>query len=740
MDEILKYFQIANRRKWWALAVFGSVVAVSVLYTFSVTPIYEATGQLLLKRNRNTGSIGDIGEKLGQLEALGTQSSPVNTEIEVIRSLPLAEKIIEALDLKDEKGGKLEFKDFSKDLRVKNTRLTDVVEVVYKDSNPAKAANVVNKLFELYIQNDIANNRQEAQLARIFIEKQLPKVEENVKKAEVSLREFKELNQIINLPIESKAAVETIGEIKKQISIATADLASITTQSKSLQASLGMEANAAFLWGSPSIQQVLGELQQTGQRIAVEKARYQDANPVIIDLKRRQVTLEALLEERVGQEMAAKLKQRDRASQINITQQELVNNFVRLETERLGLIAKTESLSRLLQAFQARTVILPKLEQQQGALERRLKVAQSTYEILLTRLQNVKVAENQTVGNVRIIAPAVAPDLNDQVFPRKSLTIGIGVLFGFILAALAVTILEIMDRSIKTIDEIRDLSSYPIIGIIPDFANAKTRKKLLNGLHQNNSRLHNSQVNNSQNNGAIATYTSSLIVRDAPRSPISESFRILQTNLQFSNSDNNLKVIVITSSVPQEGKSTTAANLALTFADLGKRVLIIDVDMRRPSQQKIWQIDNKIGLSSVLTDQKSLDDAKQNIIKNLDVVTSGPIPPNPVTLIQSKRMAEIVEMAAQEYDLVILDSPPVTVAADASILGKIGNGILLVVRPEVADSSSFSHTRRVFEQSDQNVLGMVINGVTIEHNSYSYSHPSNYYGEGEENKKSTSVL
>jgi polysaccharide biosynthesis transport protein len=715
MDEIQRYLQIAYRRKWWAIAVFGSVVIVSILFSVFATRLYEASGQLLLKRNRSSSSIGDIGEKLGQLEALGTQSSPVNTEIEVIRSMPIGEKIIEELKLKDPKGRRLEYIEFIKSLRVKNTRQTDILEVVYKDTDRFKSAAIVNKLFDLYIENDISNNRQEARAAKVFIEKQLPQVEETVKQAELSLREFKELNQVIDLTSEAKSAVDSIGDIRKQVSAVQAELSSTTVQSQNLQSSLGMEADAAFLWGSPSVQQVLGELQQVGQKIAVEQIRYQDRSPVIIDLRRKQASLNSLLEQRVGEEMAAKLQDRARISQVDSTQQELINSFVKLETERLGLTAKSARLSSQLQAYQDRTAILPKLEQQQRALERKLKVAQSTYEILLARLQSVKIAENQTVGNVRVIAPAVAPGIDDQVFPRKSLIIGIGALLGIALAALVVTILETLDRSIKTIDEIRDLSGYPIMGIIPDFnysSSRKTRKDIPSS--------------------AIATTTSQLIVRDAPRSPITEAFRILQTNLQFSNSDNSLKVIVVTSSVPQEGKSTIAANLALTMADLGKRVLLVDVDMRKPSQQKIWKLDNKVGLSSVLTDQTTLDLAKQQLSDHIDIVTSGPIPPNPVTLIQSKKMLDLVEMASHDYDLVILDSPPVTVAADASILGKIGNGILLVVRPEVADSGSFGYTKRVLEQSDQNVFGMVVNGITPENNSYSYNYyyyMSSYYGE-----------
>ncbi len=715
MEEVQKYWLILKRRKIPAAIAFGLVVILSIIFTALAKPVYEANGVLLLKRKSNASSIGDLADKLPQLESLSTQSSPVNTEMEVIRSIPIIQSTIDDLKLKDPNGKGISYVDFSKILKVKNTIKTDIIEVSYRNSNPEVAANVINKLFEIYIKGDIKNNRLEAQAAREFIELQLPKVEKVTREAEYALRQFKDANQVIDLGAEANAAVQRIGEISRQLTAAESDLSGLTTQSINLQKSLGMTSDMAFLWGSPSIQQTLGELQQVEQKIATEKSRFRDQNPVIIDLNLKKASLKNLLQQRAGVEMVDRLQERSQTLQTALPQQELINSFVKLETERLGLMTKIDTLNKAKDTFVQRTKILPQLEQQERELERRLKVAQSTYESLLSRLQAIRVTENQTIGNVRVVSPGLT--IEKPVFPQKGLIIILGVVLGLLLAGAVVTILEALDRSIKTIDEIRDLSIYPIMGIIPDFnnSNSATRK--------NRKGLPGSE---------LITVNSQLIVRDAPRSPITESFRILQTNLQFSNSDNSLKVIVVTSSVPQEGKSTTAANLALTIAELGKKVLIIDADMRKPSQHKVWQIDNKVGLSNVLTNQTTWTEAKQSLGENIDIVSSGPIPPNPVTLIKSKGMAELVEKVSKEYDLVILDSPPVTVAADASILGKIGNGILLVVRPEVADSGSFSYTKRVLEQSEQNVFGMVINGVTPENNSYSYNYyyyMSSYYGE-----------
>ncbi len=725
MDEIQKYWLILNRRKLPAGIVFVSIVVLSVFITLSTKPVYEAGGQILLKRKSSASSIGDLGEKLGQLEAFTNKSSPIDTEMEVIRSVPIIQKTIDELKLKSDVDGKdLLFTDFLKRLKVKNTRTTDIIELSYQDLDPQKAAIVVNKLSEIYIASDLENNRQEARSARKFIEQQLPKVERVAVEAESSLRRFKDENQIIDLTSEAKSAIEGISELSKQLALAQSELAKVTTQSTSLQKDLGMSADVAYVWTSPSIQQVLGDLQQVGQKLAIEKTRYRDDNPVILDLNFRQTSLKNLLQQRVGSEMAGKLQERAQTIRVGDKQQELVNSLVQVENERLGLISRVDSLTQTVSTYKQRTENLPKLEQTQRALERQLKVNETIYQSLLSRLQSIRIAENQTVGNIRVVSPALAPDKDKPIAPRKTLNISLGIVLGLILAGATAIVLEMFDRSIKTIDELRELASFPILGIIPDFAYAagsgKNRrgKKLL------------------PNNEIAATKASQVVVRDNPRSPISEAYRVLQTNLKFLSSDNPLRTIVVTSSVPKEGKSTTGANLAMAMAQLGRKVLIIDVDMRKPSQHKVWDIPNVKGLSNVLSDQDTLEEAKQNVAPNLDILTSGPLPPNPVTLIQSKRMIDLVASTAKEYDFVILDSPPMTVAADASILGKIADGILLVARPEVSDSGSFGYTKRLLEQTEQNTLGLVINGVVPENNAYGYNYyyyMSNYYGE-EENK------
>jgi polysaccharide biosynthesis transport protein len=196
---------------------------------------------------------------------------------------------------------------------------------------------------------------------------------------------------------------------------------------------------------------------------------------------------------------------------------------------------------------------------------------------------------------------------------------------------------------------------------------------------------------------------------------------MLQTNLRVFNSEQPIKVVVVSSAVAKEGKSTISANLATSISQLGRKVLLVDADLRNPSQHKIWEMANEVGLSNVLKSETDLEQAAAEVAPNLQVLAAGEYTNNPSALLDSSQMAIFIAQAAQKYDFVIIDSPPLTVAADATILGKLVNGILFVVRPGVADADSVSLAKELLEKADQNVLGIAINGVKASQQYSSYN-------------------
>jgi capsular exopolysaccharide synthesis family protein len=693
-----QYWFILRRRWLPAAIIFGGVVVLTTVTTLWQKPVYQAKGRLLIKTpNSITSAIAkdESRQQIGELISVGQASDPLKTQIGIIYSLSMAQKVIETLNLK------LEPEEFLERLSVENMERTDLLEVSYESTVPNEAALVVNKLMRLYQVNNVLSNKTDAAVARKFIVEQLPKTRGTVHQAEVALRNFEEQNNVVNLEKETESAVEVIAELEKQVSGAQGELADVKAQSELLRKKLGMNSQEAItassLSQSPGVQKALEELQQVESQLAIARTRYYETHPTVVDLKSKKASLEALLKGRIKQVVGDQKQRTHGNSQIEALKQQITADLVRLEAKRLGLANQVSALSTVLATYKQRTNILPRLKQRQHELERELEAAQSTYKTLLTRLEETRVEENRSVGNVRVVDEAEVPE--EPVAPDKVKNLALGSLLGILMGIGTALVLDTLDTSIKSVKEAREVFGYTLLGLIPLLGKSKKPTPSGEDLEQSAPKI---------------------VVRDNPCSPISEAYRMLQANLKFLNSDKQLKVVVVTSSVPQEGKSTVSANLAVAIAESGRRVLLVDADMRRPLQHQIWDLINEAGLSNVLVGQAELRTAIKEVTDNLHVLTAGAIPPNPMALLESKRMASMIENFSNHYDFVIIDTPSLSSAADAPILGKMADGILLVVRPGVVDAASAAAAQEFLERSGQNVLGQVINGVTSENKPYGY--------------------
>ncbi len=201
-----------------------------------------------------------------------------------------------------------------------------------------------------------------------------------------------------------------------------------------------------------------------------------------------------------------------------------------------------------------------------------------------------------------------------------------------------------------------------------------------------------------------------LITRRDPKSPISELYRTIRTNIDFSMIDKQLNTLICTSAKPCDGKTTTLTNLAVTFAQQGKKTLFVDADLRKPTGHMTFQLENDYGLTNVLTKKSTLKEAvATTVIEKLDVLTSGPLPPNPSELLGSQAMKELMREMAESYDLVLFDSPPVGAVTDAQVLGNLCDGALLVVRSNSTEKSQLVKAKELLEQANINIIGTILN-------------------------------
>lgn len=216
-----------------------------------------------------------------------------------------------------------------------------------------------------------------------------------------------------------------------------------------------------------------------------------------------------------------------------------------------------------------------------------------------------------------------------------------------------------------------------------------------------------------------------LITTINPRSPISEQYRTIRTNIQFSMIDDSFKILACTSPSPGEGKSTTIANLAVTFAGQGQKVLLVDADLRKPTIHRIMEVSNRKGLTTLITKKSSVKEAISSTkINNLHVLSSGPIPPNPSELLGSKMMKDVIESLSEKYDLILFDTPPVLAVTDAQVLGNRCDGVILVISSGETEKKNLVKAKELLDRAQVKVIGTIINGADEKSANYNY-----YYGE-----------
>jgi len=713
--DLSRYLLILKR--WWlpATAIFVATVMLSGVATQFMKPSYEAEGKLLFKipsfkvagSNLSPGS--SEGGDSGDLKPLVATQNPISSQIEVISSPTFLQRTIDKLQLKDNEGKPLEVEALQKALNLKIVGGTDVLRISYSSHDPQEAAAVVNTIMNSYLDNDITTNRSEAGATRQFMAKQLPKTQAAVDNAEVALRIFKQKHQIADLSAETQSAVATIGNLDNEMNTVKAQLDEVNAQTNQLRQKVELNSQEAIavsaLSQSPAVQGVLTQLQDTDRQLAIERSRFLDDNPVVVNLEAKKASLKSLLQQEVGQTVGNQTQVPQSQLQIGQLRQSLIQSFLQSEIQRFGLTKRLSSLYNSRSNYEQRVKLIPQLAQNQRELERKVAVADSTYQTLLKKVQELQLVENTNAAASRIISQALVP--KKQLTTKKIIVLVLGVMFGLFFATTTVLFLAMRDRSLKTLKEVREVFGYTLLGILP---------------------LSVKKVRSRYSNAELIDQT--IAVRDTPYSLTSEMYRMIQANLKFLSSDKVLKTIVVTSAVPKEGKSTVSANLAAAIAQLGRKVLLIDADMRIPSQHHLWQLTNAVGLSEVLVGQADFNIAVSKVMDNLDVLTAGVRPPNPLALLDSKRMASLIENFSSQYnyDFVIIDAPPLLLAADALTLSQMTDGILLVARPGVIDSNSAAAAEEMLERSSHNVLGLVVNGIIDKNESSSYfNHAKEYF-------------
>ena len=720
---LLDYLLVLRKHQWLITFFLLAVVSIVTIATFRMQPIYEATARVEIDRDTPAPfrfNEADQGGDFGDLEDyIVTQSKILQSETLAMQTVRLM-----GLDHLPQFGGRPGKTDkpapegsdaslrrpaalgaFLGGLTIKRVPNSRLLDVTFETTDPVLAAKVVNAHLNNFIEQNFRSRFDAATQASNWMAGQLNEMKIKVENAEDARLEYERDNQIWTVDEKSDISTEKLSELEKELTQAQAER---------------IEKEAVY------------QLAQSGNYDAISAVR---ESAVIQDILKQQTTLSAQYTDAVSQygpkfpkvlRIQAQLKDLD-----ELINREKVNIGNQVEADYRGARQRELLLKEALDEQRAEVNQTAEKLVQYSILKREADTNKQLYDGMLQKLKEAGITAGLRSSNIRIVDPALIPSYPSR--PNKTRNILLSIMVGFLGGVGLALLREYLDNTVKTPDDIETLARLPSLAVVPALTNSSGKRR------GRFSKLLKTSVVTSKEGRA------ELISHNMPQSQMSEAFRALRTSLLLSQADHPPQVILMTSALPREGKTTAAVNLAVTLAQLGDKTLLVDADLRKPGiNRALSLVDGKhAGLSSYLAGVSSLDliTVPHPAITNLEAIPTGPIPPNPADLLSSRRLTELIGELRGRYKFVVIDSPPIMAATDAVILSVLVDGVLMVVRSGETPKEAFTRTRDLLVGVKCHMLGVVLNAVDASSPDYYYSYryyPYSYggYGREEDTRKS----
>ena len=752
------YVRVLYKNRYLISISFLIIVTVTLLYTFSTEPVYEATAKIMVEQK------GGMGESLFDFTTMIKKETMINNQVEILKSRTLAELVIRDLynseharHLRilgrdttvadnyrpawwqrlwrgdgDEIGATEEqrFDYVTETLRkaidVTPIRNTDMIEIRVRALSPFESAYVTNAVAGAYKSMNQAQSQSEVRQVKTFLENQLENLRMELARSEESLKSYKQQARVVALDKETEELVRKVAEFETMYNEAVTELEANRQRLSYINRQLS-DRNLNIDMESISSQPYLSELRKSMAEKEAELAKYRAQ---LVELGVDEQT-NSNVQQLKAQVQALKDKFRQEATKAASTDfvdpaqlsGTLFTSKIEVETEIQSLNPKVTALKDIVERYNRELESLPEKSLTLARLTRSAQVDEKIYIMLQEKYQESRITEVGQLGNVRIIDSAKAA--KNPIRPSKKLNIILGMLVGLVLGVGWAFVLEYMDSSVRTIEDVERMS-LSVMATIPHIKPDSGAGVL-------------AILRPTATDPEIVAINERLIVHLQPKSPISESYRTLRTNILFTTPERPKKVLMVTSSGPKEGKSTTVANLALTFAQMGNRTLLIDADLRKPILHDLFGLDRSIGLTNVLVGRCRLADAisVNSELPNLGVLSCGTLPPNPAELLASANMRDLLQEVKQNYAMVLIDTPPTIAVTDASILSALVDGVLLVIRSSVTEREAVVRAYEQLTRVAAPMMGAVLNGIKVDdvYGSYYYYYYHRYYYGSESNQK-----
>ncbi|MGB8474394.1 MAG: polysaccharide biosynthesis tyrosine autokinase [Candidatus Acidiferrum sp.] len=695
------YLLILRKHQWLILSFMVAVVTIVTIATFRMQPVYVATARIEIDRENASilpfQGMDPYGYMMDQDNYIETQSKVLTSEtlaLQTIRSSGLGARPeyttpngpSEALatgSLENQKRPP-ELGAFLGSLSVKRVPNSQLLDVSFESTDPKFAARVVNEHIKNFQNQNIRSRYDETTRATSWLRDELDDLKIKVQQSEDKRIAYERQNQIWTLDDKSNTTTARLADINKALTNAQEE----RMQKQALYefAKAGGVSGVPQLIDNPVLQGLIQKRQTAAEEYNAALSQYGPKFPKVLRLQEQMQGIDQLI------------------------QKEKVNTLNHIETDYREAKERENLLTQALDQQKKEASQMAERLVEYNIIKREAEANKALYDGLTTKLGEVNISAALQSSNIRVVDPAMIP--TSPARPAKARNIALAFLVGLVGGIGLALMREYLDNTVKTPDDVETLARLPSLAVVPQFAAANgngTRKRRLQGISTNG---HEKRIE--------------LVAQHLPKSQMSEAFRALRTSLLLSQPGRPPQVILVTSALPREGKTTAAANLAVTLAQLGDRTVLVDADLRKPGVGRLLNLGTGkyAGLSSYLAGVSSLElvTVPHPIVPNLAAIPTGPLPPNPADLLSSNRLAEAIAELRTKFKFIVIDSPPVMAATDAVILSVQTDGVLLVVRSGDTPKEAFTRTRDLLTSVKCHILGVVLNAVDSGAPDYYYSY------------------